>query len=295
MFSHRRFIGPGITFARRGTVKVISPFLTDIVMQINAFHLDVANYLRPWRKARERLDKRYQTRRAPPVSSILWPCIRDQTSIQKAAHAIGFRDGQDRAGDNVYRQFEEYPGIGGRRPRRQRFYLDLLEGALSLCWTSDADGASSWTCSPRSWSPTQEELTRMRAWLPTAGRRDTKWSSPTRTSSSRPNPTRHWGMVFSAQLIEHFEYDELQRFMRVARDKLVPGGSSSPRRSTRIRSSRSVVLARPNSPRADLPGGGDALLPAARLLPGDRPVPGGSGELERDRAECGDYALVATK
>jgi hypothetical protein len=45
MFSHRRFIGPGITFARRGTVKVISPFLTDIVMQINAFHLDVANYL----------------------------------------------------------------------------------------------------------------------------------------------------------------------------------------------------------------------------------------------------------
>jgi hypothetical protein len=67
MFSQRRIIGPGLTFARRALVKLISPFIGDLVMQTNAFHLETVNYLRRLEetlkeegRAREELEQRLQ-------------------------------------------------------------------------------------------------------------------------------------------------------------------------------------------------------------------------------------------
>ena len=40
LYSHRRWTGRPITLARRATVKLISPFLSDLLQQVNSFQIE---------------------------------------------------------------------------------------------------------------------------------------------------------------------------------------------------------------------------------------------------------------
>ena len=103
------------------------------------------------------------------------------------------------------------------------------------------------------------------------------------------------GVIFSAQVIEHFSFETLDQFFRLATDKLIPGGLFiaetvnphsvqafktfwvDPTHRAPIFPEVAVTLARLHG------------FASARVL-----FPLGTGELEVDRRNQGEYALVAT-
>jgi len=102
------------------------------------------------------------------------------------------------------------------------------------------------------------------------------------------------GTVFSAQVAEHLEPAQLQRFLELALSRLRPGGLLV------------VETVNPHSPAAlktfwvdpthVKPLFPETLLALCRLLgyaAGDVFAPGGSGDWERDRTSVGEYAVVA--
>jgi SAM-dependent methyltransferase len=109
-------------------------------------------------------------------------------------------------------------------------------------------------------------------------------------------PAGSLGAIVALQVIEHLPYRELLRFLELARERLVPGG---------------VLVVETVNPHAlealksfwvDLthqaPIYPEVAVALCRLLGFDSAIvrfPNGSGELERDRREQGEYAVVATK
>jgi SAM-dependent methyltransferase len=109
-------------------------------------------------------------------------------------------------------------------------------------------------------------------------------------------PDGSLGTIFSAQLIEHLAYDELEEFLHLAHAKLRPDGlfvaeTVNPYAVNALRAfwvdlthrvpiypEVAVVLCR-------LTG-----FAEARIL-----FPRGSGDLEQDRRDLGEYAVVATR
>jgi cyclopropane fatty-acyl-phospholipid synthase-like methyltransferase len=102
------------------------------------------------------------------------------------------------------------------------------------------------------------------------------------------------GAIVAAQVIEHFPYAELLEFVWLAREKLRPGGRLI------------AETVNPHAPRAlktfwvDLthhhpvfPEVALALCRAAGFPRAYVFCPGGRGDVERDRFEIGDYAVVA--
>jgi glycosyltransferase involved in cell wall biosynthesis/SAM-dependent methyltransferase len=109
-------------------------------------------------------------------------------------------------------------------------------------------------------------------------------------------PDASIGAVFSAQVVEHLGYAALLRFLELAHAKLAPGGvflaeSVNP---------HSVVALRAFwlDPTHEAPLYPEVLLVFCRLhgfASGRVLFPEGRGDLERDRRDCGDYAVVARK
>lgn len=108
-------------------------------------------------------------------------------------------------------------------------------------------------------------------------------------------PEHSLGTVFSAQVIEHLDYEQLQDFLRLALSRLRPGG---------------IFIAEtvnPHSPQAMKafwvdPTHRHPLFPETMLAlcglsgysSGDVFAPLGSGDWDRDRLRAGEYALLAT-
>jgi 2-polyprenyl-3-methyl-5-hydroxy-6-metoxy-1,4-benzoquinol methylase len=321
MLSLRRFIGPGVTLARRGTVKVISPFLTDLVMQINAFHLDVASYLQTVEERLGQLERRAEAvasslksvterledvdRRADDIAGLahrtlglLHPlALHPQTTTvdTEGRDAIGFREGQEPAGDDLYRQFEDVFRESEEIIRdRQHVYLGLLKDRQPVldvgCGRGELlDLLADEGIPARGVDSDEGMVAHCRA-----KGHDVELADVNEFLEAQPDASL--GAVFSAQLIEHLGYEDLQRFMGLARDKLVPGGlfiaeTVNPHSIIALRSfwvdptHRAPIYPEVVTLLARLHGYSQAIIL----------FPRGAGELEKDRAECGDYSLVATK
>jgi SAM-dependent methyltransferase len=109
-------------------------------------------------------------------------------------------------------------------------------------------------------------------------------------------PDASLGAVFSAQVIEHLSYDELLRFLTLARRKLRPGGiliaeTVNPHSLSALK----MFWVDPTHVSPIFPEVAAALAGLHGYASATIVFPNGTGSLERDRRECGEYALVARK
>jgi glycosyltransferase involved in cell wall biosynthesis/SAM-dependent methyltransferase len=104
------------------------------------------------------------------------------------------------------------------------------------------------------------------------------------------------GTLFSAQMIEHLPYLQLRRFLRLGTEKLRPGGvfiaeTVNPHSAVALK----AFWIDPTHQHPIFP---EVALVLCRISGYESAFifhPGGSGDPERDRERCGDYAVVATR
>jgi 2-polyprenyl-3-methyl-5-hydroxy-6-metoxy-1,4-benzoquinol methylase/glycosyltransferase involved in cell wall biosynthesis len=104
------------------------------------------------------------------------------------------------------------------------------------------------------------------------------------------------GAVFCAQVIEHLPYEVFHRFFALAAQKLRPGGvlvaeTVNPHSQVALKHFwLDLTHEQPVFPEVALATAGLAGFREAYVF-----HPGGTGDAEADRPQCGDYALVATR
>ena len=109
-------------------------------------------------------------------------------------------------------------------------------------------------------------------------------------------PADSIGALFSAQLIEHLRYEELQQFLALSIDKLRPGGvfiaeTPNPHSLAALKTFWvDLTHEKPIFPETLL-----ALCRAHGFSEATIIFPNGSGDLDRDRQIAGEYAVVARK
>jgi len=107
-------------------------------------------------------------------------------------------------------------------------------------------------------------------------------------------PEGSLGAIFSAQVIEHLEHDQLQRFLELALSRLRPGGrliveTVNPHSPTAMK----AFWVDPTHVRPLFPETMLVLCELAGYATGDVFAPLGSGDWGRDRMTAGEYGLVA--
>jgi SAM-dependent methyltransferase len=282
--------GAATTFLRRAVVRLIAPFLSDLVRQMNAFNAEAVHYLRAQEEARTDERLRDVESRLQPLALHDAVVLRDD-----GGDAIGYTSGGGGVQDDLYRGFQDvFRESEDTIRERQRFYLDLLAGREPILDLGCGRGellellreagiaASGIDLDPGMVARSREkgldvELAEVVAYL-----------------ESRPDES--YGAIFSAQLIEHLEYDAFLRLLALARAKLVQGGlfvaeTVNPHSILALRSFWLDPTHRaPLYPEVTVLLSGLSGFDSVRAI-----FPGGSGELETDRRECGDYAVVAAK
>jgi SAM-dependent methyltransferase len=109
-------------------------------------------------------------------------------------------------------------------------------------------------------------------------------------------PDESLGAVFSAQVIEHMSYDDLLAFLKLAYLKLRPGGilvaeTVNPHSISAFK----TFWVDPTHIRPIFPEVAVALVRLNGYASAEIVFPNGVGDLERDRYEQGEYALVAER
>ena len=259
-------------------------FQKDVISRIDQFALDVHSIAGEIRSLHGDLV-------APPF-------IVDRAALTtedaSGREAIGYRNGTSTSSD-TYREFENlFRGSEDFIRERQRPYLDLVAGRGPVldagCGRGEfLDLLREAGIDYKGIDLAAEMVEHCHARGHEVERADVNEYLERQTDNSL-------GVVFSAQLIEHLDYDELQRFLELAHSKLVPGGMFV------------AETVNPHSIRAfktfwtDLSHRAPIFPEVAVAL--CRPVgfasayvtfPQGTGELENDRLKQGEYALIATK
>jgi SAM-dependent methyltransferase/glycosyltransferase involved in cell wall biosynthesis len=108
-------------------------------------------------------------------------------------------------------------------------------------------------------------------------------------------PAGSLGAIFSAQVIEHLELDQLQRFLELALSRLRPGGlliaeTVNPHSAAALK----AFWVDPTHTHPLFPETMLALCALKGFATGDVFAPLGTGEWDEDRTHVGEYALVAT-
>jgi SAM-dependent methyltransferase len=104
------------------------------------------------------------------------------------------------------------------------------------------------------------------------------------------------GVIFCAQLIEHLPYEELLRFYELSERKLKPGGlfiaeTVNPHSEAALK----TFWANPTHQHPILPEVALALCRSSDFESAYVFYPNGNGDVETDRYESDEYAVVATK
>jgi glycosyltransferase involved in cell wall biosynthesis/SAM-dependent methyltransferase len=107
-------------------------------------------------------------------------------------------------------------------------------------------------------------------------------------------PAASLGTIFSAQVIEHLGYEQLQRLLELGLSRLKPGGlliaeTVNPHSAAALK----AFWVDPTHVRPLFPETMLALCEEAGYAAGDVFAPVGTGSWERDRTRAGEYALVA--
>jgi glycosyltransferase involved in cell wall biosynthesis/SAM-dependent methyltransferase len=108
-------------------------------------------------------------------------------------------------------------------------------------------------------------------------------------------PPASLGAIFSAQVIEHLDFDQLRELLRLAMSRLRPGGlliaeTVNPHSVAALK----AFWVDPSHVQPLFPETMLALCTLAGFAAGDAFAPLGSGDWERDRTTAGEYAVVAT-
>jgi 2-polyprenyl-3-methyl-5-hydroxy-6-metoxy-1,4-benzoquinol methylase len=197
---------------------------------------------------------------------------------------VGFRDGGLDENDRVYVGFEDYfRGSEAEVIQRQRAYIPLMRGRGSVLDVGSGRG---------------EFLAVMReagitAMVERARGSGLEVEEADAVTYLDALPDQSVGAIFAAQVIEHLSYDDLLRFLRAARDKLSPGGILT------------METVNPHAPQAlkhfwidpthRNPLFPETVLALCRLTgfaQGYIWYPQGTGDLDRDRSQQLDYAVV---
>lgn len=109
-------------------------------------------------------------------------------------------------------------------------------------------------------------------------------------------PPGSLGAIFSAQVIEYLELDQLQRFLNLGLSRLRPGGlliaeTVNPHSAAALK----AFWVDPTHQHPLFPETMLSLCALAGYAAGDVFAPVGSGDWDEDRTKVGEYAIVATK
>jgi glycosyltransferase involved in cell wall biosynthesis/2-polyprenyl-3-methyl-5-hydroxy-6-metoxy-1,4-benzoquinol methylase len=219
-----------------------------------------------------------------------------QTDLPDGSQTIGYRDGgADIARDNLYVSFENiFRGSEKLIRQRQRYYLDALRAHTPVVDIGSGRGEmldllrDSGTTAIGV-EPDSGMAERARA----KGHNVVQATAEDYLSAQEPNSI---GAIFCAQVIEHFAYAELLRFLQLTYATLKPGGTLI------------LETVNPHSHRAlktfwvDLthnkPIFPEVLVALCRQFAYAEAVvqfPCGVGDFENDRVTQGEYAVIATK
>lgn len=107
-------------------------------------------------------------------------------------------------------------------------------------------------------------------------------------------PEGSLGAIFSAQVIEHLELDQLQRFLQLSRSRLRPGGlliaeTVNPHSAAALK----AFWVDPTHKHPLFPETMLSLCALAGYTEGDVFAPLGHGDWDEDRTQVGEYAVVA--
>lgn len=207
---------------------------------------------------------------------------------------MGFRTGSEARAGAGYRGFEDlFRGTEEMIRERQRVYLDLVDGSAPVldagCGRGefldllaergiefeavDIDPGMVARCREKGHDATQGDMIEF----------------------LQRRPEGSLGAIFSAQVIEHLDYRQLQRFLDLALSRLRPGGllvaeTVNPYSPLAMK----AFWVDPTHVRPLFPETMLALCELAGYASGDVFAPLGSGDWERDRMTAGEYALVTT-
>jgi 2-polyprenyl-3-methyl-5-hydroxy-6-metoxy-1,4-benzoquinol methylase len=312
--SRRRVVGPFITFVRRAVVKTISPFLADLVNQINAFHVEASSRIgtlesrigmleSETRAAAEQLGMlageldAIETR-AGSLERRLGPLATPaplQVENDGGEPTIGYRGNGEPAGERLYIEFQNIFRESEDVIRaRQRFYVEILSGRAPVLDVGCGRGELLDLLAEA--NVTASGIDVDRAMVAHCREKGHRVDLAEAVAYLEIQSASSFGAIFSAHVIEHLEYDHLLRFLSVAREKLRPGGlfvaeTPNPHSIIAFRSFWLDVTHRaPIYPEVAAVLCGLEGFENVQVL-----FPNGSGDLHADRSECGDYTVIASK
>ena len=206
---------------------------------------------------------------------------------------VGFRDGGLDEKERVYAGFEDYfRGSDDEVKQRQRAYIPLMRGRANVL--DVGSGRGEFLQLMREAGITAQGIDIDLGMVERSRQLGLEVQQADAATYLESLPAQSLGAVFAAQVIEHMSYDDLLRFLRGARDKLAPGG---------ILVMETVNAHAPQAlkhfwidPTHRNPLFPEVVLALCRLTgfgKGYVWYPQGIGDLDRDRSEQPDYAVVA--
>jgi 2-polyprenyl-3-methyl-5-hydroxy-6-metoxy-1,4-benzoquinol methylase len=205
----------------------------------------------------------------------------------------GFRSGSGRERRNGYRGFEDvFRGSEEMIRERQRVYLDLVADHAPVLDAGCGRGEFLDLLAERGIESKAVDLDA--GMVARCREKGHQVEEGDLIEFLERCPEGSLGAVFSAQVIEHLDHDQLQRFLELALSRLRPGGllvveTVNPHSPTAMK----TFWVDPTHVRPLFPETMLVLCELAGYATGDVFAPLGNGDWERDRKTVGEYGLVA--
>lgn len=290
------------TFAKRVYLRLLRPFAAHQ----QAINVSLAESLDDMREvlnetARLALDheERLESAKALGDAAAAEPFMADDRLGEKAhpilGRTIGFRAAATGADRNGYRGFEDlFRGSEEMIRDRQRVYLSLVEGREPVfdagCGRGEfLDLLAEHGIAARGVDADPDMVRRCRE----KGHDNVEQGNLVEALEGTPEGSL--GAIFSAQVIEHLELGDLQRFLELGRTRLRPGGlliaeTVNPHSVAALKS----FWVDPTHQHPLFPETMLSLCALAGYVQGDVFAPVGSGDWREDRTRVGEYAVVAS-
>lgn len=244
---------------------------------------------------RERLTRADELVRAASAQPYMADDRLAQRSHPVLGETIGFRTASGEAEGDGYRSFEDlFRGSEQMIRDRQRVYLDLIAGHEPVLDAGCGRGELLDLLEERGMEFQAVDLD------PDMVRRCREKGHENVEHGDLLDfleraPAGSLGAVFSAQVIEHLEFAQLQRFLELGLSRLRPGGlliaeTVNPHSAAALK----TFWVDPTHVQPLFPETMLALCELTGYATGDIFAPVGTGDWDRDRARVGEYAIVAT-
>jgi glycosyltransferase involved in cell wall biosynthesis/SAM-dependent methyltransferase len=232
-----------------------------------------------------------QAATAVPYMAEEWLTAQDNPAL---GETLGFRASAGRGNGNGYRRFEDmFRGPEQMIQERQRVYVGLVEDHQPVLDAGCGRGEFLELLAERGIEARGVDLDpTMVARCREQGLENVEQGDL--LAALEEAPEKSLGTIFSAQVIEHLEFEQLQRLLELGLSRLKPGGlliaeTVNPHSVAALK----AFWVDPTHIQPLFPETMLALCEEAGYEAGDVFAPAGSGSWERDRTRAGEYALVA--